>query len=85
MHSNTAKTQRSTTSLPWPKPGVPLLHVCGSLDPWFKDTRLCLKNAIRNLAAKITVIVKKGEGHYPLGPEDPKPVVDLLPGMSSDP
>jgi hypothetical protein len=24
------------------------------------------------------VIVKEGEGHYPLAPKDPKPVVDLI-------
>jgi hypothetical protein len=26
----------------------------------------------------MTVIVKEGEGHFPTGPKDPKPVVDFI-------
>ena len=32
----------------------------------------------KELGGPITVIVKEGEGHYPLAPKDPKPVVDSI-------
>ena len=78
MHSNTAKTQPLDSLAPLAKAGVPLLHVCGSLDPWFKDNTLMLEKRYKKLGGKIIVIVKKGEGHYPLAPEDPNPVVDFI-------
>ena len=31
----------------------------------------------------ITVIVKDGEGHYPLAPKDPKAVVDFIIGKAN--
>ncbi len=32
----------------------------------------------KELGGKITVIVRAGEGHFPLSPKDPKPVVDFI-------
>ena len=32
----------------------------------------------KQLGGNITVIIKDGEGHYPLAPEDPAPVVDFI-------
>ena len=40
MHSTLAKTQPLDNLAPLAKANVPLLHVCGSLDPWFKDNTL---------------------------------------------
>jgi hypothetical protein len=34
------------------------------------------------LGGSITVIVKEGEGHYPLAPNDPKSVVDFIGGKA---
>jgi len=31
----------------------------------------------KQLGGKIKIIVNKGEGHYPVAPEDPQPVVDF--------
>ena len=78
MHSALAKTQPLDNLAPLAKANVPLLHVCGSLDPWFKDNTLEVEKRYKKLGGKIQVIVKKGEGHYPLAPEDPAPVVDFI-------
>lgn len=45
---------------PLARAGVPILHDCGSLDPWLKD-----------LGGKITVLVTEGEGHFPASRRDP--------------
>jgi pimeloyl-ACP methyl ester carboxylesterase len=73
-----AKTQPLDNLPPLAKANVPLLHVCASLDPWFKDNTLEVEKLYKKLGGKVEVIVKKGEGHYPLAPEDPAPVVDFI-------
>jgi pimeloyl-ACP methyl ester carboxylesterase len=78
MHSTVAKTQPLDNLAPLAKANVPLLHVCGSLDPWFKDNTLEVEKRYKKLGGKIEVIVKKGVGHYPLAPEDPAPVLDFI-------
>jgi pimeloyl-ACP methyl ester carboxylesterase len=60
------------------KAGVPLMSVCGSQDPWYKDNTLAIEKKYKELGGKMTVIVKEGEGHFPLSPKDPKPVVDFI-------
>ncbi len=78
MHSALAKTQPLDNLAPLAKANVPLLHVCGSLDPWFKDNTLEAERRFKKLGGKFDVIVKNGQGHYPLAPEDPGPVVDFI-------
>jgi len=60
------------------KAGVPLISVCGSLDPGLNDNTLEIEKRYKALGGQMTVIIKQGEGHYPLAPEDPQPVVDLI-------
>jgi len=68
---------------PLAKAGVPILHVCGSLDPWLdRETRVAEKN-YKALGGDFTVIVKQGEGHFPTDSRDPKPVVDFIIGKSN--
>jgi pimeloyl-ACP methyl ester carboxylesterase len=63
---------------PLAKARVPILHVCGSLDPWLdRETRVAEKR-YQALGGEIKVIVKPGEGHFPLGPQDPSAVVDFI-------
>jgi hypothetical protein len=63
---------------PLAKAGVPILHVCGQLDPWLdRETRVAEKR-YKDFGGKMTVIVKPGEGHFPIGPVDPTPVVDFI-------
>ena len=51
---------------------------CGSLDPWLDDQTRVVEQRYKELGGQITVIVKEGQGHLPLAPEDPKVVVDLI-------
>ena len=50
------------------KAKVPLVAVCGSLDPWFKTQTQVLAAKYKDLGGTMTVFVKEGEGHYPLPP-----------------
>jgi pimeloyl-ACP methyl ester carboxylesterase len=63
---------------PLAKAGVPILHVCGSLDPWLGEHTLAAQKRYVALGGPFTLIVKPGQGHYPLAPADPKPVVDFV-------
>jgi pimeloyl-ACP methyl ester carboxylesterase len=63
---------------PLAKARVPLLHVCGSLDPWLESQTRVLEKRYRELGGQITVILKEGEGHFPTTPKDPKPMVDFI-------
>jgi pimeloyl-ACP methyl ester carboxylesterase len=69
---------------PLAKARVPLLHVCGSLDPWLNDQTRVIETRYKELGGPMTVIIKEGEGHYPLAPRDPKAVVDFITGCVSD-
>jgi hypothetical protein len=78
LHSLMAKTPPLENLAPLAKAGVPLIHVCGSLDPWLDDQTRVAEKRYKELGGSITVIVKEGEGHYPLAPRDPMAVVDLI-------
>lgn len=58
--------------------GVPLLHVCGSLDPAFPTSTRAIEKQYRELGGRITLLVKEGHGHYPLAPTDVAPVIEFI-------
>jgi hypothetical protein len=58
--------------------GVPLLHVCGCLDPWLKSQTRAVEQRYQELGGRMIIIIKEGEGHYPLAPKDLRPVVDFI-------
>jgi pimeloyl-ACP methyl ester carboxylesterase len=58
--------------------GLPILHVCGSLDPALSNNSNAVEKQYELLNGRITVILKDGLGHYPLGPENPHPVIDFI-------
>ena len=60
------------------KAGVPVLHDCGALDPWLESQTRVVEKRYKELGGKITVIVREGEGHFPLSPKDPKSAVDFI-------
>lgn len=60
------------------KAGIPILHVCGSLDPLLKDNSAAIETSYKKLGGQVTVILKDGVGHYPLEPADPQPVIDFI-------
>lgn len=78
LRSFMSKTPLLDNLAPLAKAGVPLLHVCGSLDPALSDHTRALEKRYKELGGMISVIVKEGEGHYPLAPKDPKPVIDFI-------
>ncbi|HXE53793.1 MAG TPA: hypothetical protein VN541_12295, partial [Tepidisphaeraceae bacterium] len=60
------------------KAGVPVLHDCGALDPWLEKQTRVVEKRYKELDGRITVIVREGEGHFPLSPKDPRSVVDFI-------
>jgi len=60
------------------KAGIPILHVCGSLDPALTDNSNAVQKQYGPLGGQITVILQDGVGHYPLEPKNPQPVVDFI-------
>jgi len=68
---------------PLAKAGVPILHVCGSLDPWLDRDNAGGGEKYKELGGNFTVIIKEGVGHFLVGPQDPKPVVDFIIGKTN--
>ncbi len=77
MHCTMTKSQPLDNLTVLAKAGVPILHVCGSLDPAIDQTREAEKQ-YKELGGRMTVIVQEGEGHYPTAPNDPKSAVDFI-------
>jgi pimeloyl-ACP methyl ester carboxylesterase len=78
MYNIGAKMQPIDNLAPLADAKVQILHVCGSLDPWFKDTTLEAEKRYKKLGGQIEVIVKQGVGHYPLAPADPAMVAGFI-------
>lgn len=73
------------------KADVPLLHVCGTMDPILGDPSWVLNNEYqplygtrtieafyRQLGGRISVMYKEGYGHHPHSLRDPKPIADFM-------
>jgi pimeloyl-ACP methyl ester carboxylesterase len=67
------------------KAGVPLIHVCGSLDPWLEGQTRVAEKRYKELGGRMTVIIDEGKGHYPTAPRDPNPVVELILAPQKEP
>ncbi len=78
LHCTMTKAQPLDNLAALAKAGVPLLHVCGSLDPMFIDHTRAAEKRYKELGGSMTVIVQEGLGHYPTAPKDPQPVVDFI-------
>jgi hypothetical protein len=78
LRSHMSKTPPLDNLAPLAKAGVPLLHVCGSLDPALDDNTRVVEKRYKELGGRITVILKEGEGHYPLAPKDSLPIVEFI-------
>ena len=73
-----SNTQPLDHLAPLANAGVPLLHVCGSVDPWLETQTKVVQQRYQKLGGQITVIIKEGDGHYPLAPRDPQPVMEFI-------
>jgi pimeloyl-ACP methyl ester carboxylesterase len=57
---------------------VPLLHVCGSLDPLLGKHTLAAEGIYQQLGGRVSVMIKDGAGHHPHSLRDPKPIADFI-------
>jgi len=78
LRSHMTKAQPLDRLAALAKAGVPILHVCGSLDPWLDSQTRAAERRYRELGGRFTVLVEDGKGHFPTAPKDPKPVVDFI-------
>jgi len=78
LRSNMTKAQPLGNLAVLAKAEVPILHVCGSLDPLLQSQTRETEARYKKLGAAMTVILQEGMGHYPTAPRDPTPVVDFI-------
>jgi pimeloyl-ACP methyl ester carboxylesterase len=57
---------------------VPLLHVCGSLDPILGHHTLAIESIYQQLGGRISVMIKEGAAHHPHSLRDPTPIADFI-------
>jgi pimeloyl-ACP methyl ester carboxylesterase len=57
---------------------VPLLHVCGSIDPLLGKNSTAIERIYQQLGGRISVMIKEGAGHHPHSLRDPKPIADFI-------
>jgi hypothetical protein len=75
-----SKTSVLDNLAPLAKAGVPLLHLCDSNDPWFNEYTKGVEQRYKELGGQMTVIIKEGDGRYPLASTDRRRVVDFIVG-----
>jgi hypothetical protein len=78
LRSHMSRASALENLAPLARARVPILHVCGSLDPGFADNTEAVKTKYDALGGQMKVIVRDGAGHYPTSPADPQPVVDFI-------
>ena len=57
---------------------VPLLEVCGSIDPLLGRFALPIENIYQQWGGRVSVMIKEGSGHHPHSLRDPKPIADWI-------
>lgn len=57
---------------------VPLLHICGSLDPLLGNCSTAVENIYSQFGGRISVMTKEGFAHHPHSLNDPQPIVDFI-------
>jgi len=57
---------------------VPLLHVCGSIDPLLGKFSGPIEMIYQQFGGRISVMIKEGAGHHPHSLHDPKPITDFI-------
>ena len=60
------------------KNNVPLLNVCGSIDPLLGNHTLVIESIYQRLGGRISVMIKDGFAHHPHSLPDPKPIADFI-------
>ena len=62
---------------------VPILHVCGSIDPLLGRVSNPVEEIYRAYGGRISVILKEGTGHHPHSLRDCTPIADFIVQMST--
>jgi dienelactone hydrolase len=57
---------------------VPLLLVCGSIDPLLGKNATAIENIYQQFGGRISVMIKEGFGHHPHSLRDPTPIADFI-------
>jgi hypothetical protein len=57
---------------------VPILHVCGSIDPILGRFSLPIENVYQQFGGRISTMIKEGYAHHPHSLRDPTPIVDFI-------
>jgi hypothetical protein len=57
---------------------VPLLHICGSIDPLYTASTAAVENIYHAFGGRISVMIKEGFGHHPHSLHDPTPIADFI-------
>lgn len=57
---------------------VPLLHICGSIDPLLGRYSAVIENIYQQFGGRISVMIKDGAAHHPHSLRDPKPIADFI-------
>lgn len=78
LRSLQAKAPLADSLAPLAKAGVPILHVCGGLDPWYPANTKEVERTYRRLGGRMKVMLKEGEGHFGVLPNDLSPIVDYI-------
>src|SRR3954451_18139510 len=60
------------------KNDVPLLHVCGSIDPLLGRYSAVIEGIYQQLGGRISSMTKDGFAHHPHSLRDPKPIADFI-------
>jgi len=78
LHTGNVKTQPLDNLAPLAKAGVPILHVCGSLDPALNDQTRVAEKRYKDSGGELTVVIRDDEGHVLAAQRDVSPVVEFI-------
>jgi pimeloyl-ACP methyl ester carboxylesterase len=60
------------------KNDVPILQVCGSIDPLLGKYATVIEGLYQNFGGRVSMMIKEGYGHHPHSLRDPKPIADFI-------
>jgi hypothetical protein len=57
---------------------VPVLQVCGSVDPILPKFALVVESTYQKQGGRVSMMIKEGTGHHPHSLRDPTPIADFM-------
>jgi pimeloyl-ACP methyl ester carboxylesterase len=77
LKSLQTKLPLTDTLAPLANARIPILHACGTLDPWYPANTKEVEKKYRQLGGTMKVIVNQGAGHFNVI-QDPAPIVSFI-------